>query len=49
MMDFYRAWRNGAKEREKPSAAHRTRTFIPLVIDFAAINAFEENLIEYYD
>ena len=38
MIEF-RAWRNGARERENSSAAHRTRTFIPSVIDLTAIHA----------
>lgn len=51
MMDF-RAWRNGAREREKSSAAHRTRTLIPSVIDFTAVafnqqpNLFVEDNLE---
>ena len=36
MVDFIRAWRNGAKERDKSSVARRTRTFIPSVIDLTA-------------
>ena len=35
MLNF-RGWRNGAKEREKSTAAHRSRTFIPSVIDLTA-------------
>lgn len=42
MMDF-RTWRNGARDREKSSAAHRTRTIIPSVIDLTtAIHAFNQ-------
>lgn len=37
---IFRAWRNGAKAREKSSTAHRTRTFIPSVIDLTAIHAY---------
>jgi hypothetical protein len=40
-MDF-RTWRNGAREREKSSAAHRTRTYIPSVIDLTASYAFNQ-------
>jgi hypothetical protein len=37
---YFRTWRNGAREREKSSAAHRTRrfSFIPSVIDLTAIH-----------
>jgi len=33
-------WRDGAKEREKPSASRRTRTFHPSAIDLTTIQAF---------
>jgi len=37
-----KAWRNGAREREKKSpAAHRTRTVTPSVIDLTAFHAFD--------
>jgi hypothetical protein len=42
LMMYFRTWRNGAREREKSSAAHRTRTFIPSVIDLTAIHAFNQ-------
>ena len=41
MMNF-RAWKDGSREREKSSAAHRTRTFFPSVIDLTAIHAFNQ-------
>lgn len=41
MMDF-RTWRNSARDREKSSAAYRTRTYIPSVIDLTAIHALDQ-------
>lgn len=38
---YFRTWRNGAREREKSSAAYRARTFIPSVIDLTAIHGFQ--------
>ena len=41
MMDC-RTWRNSARDREKSSAAYRTTTLIPSVIDLTAFHASDQ-------